>query len=262
MIFSGFFDLPWWGYGLLALGLTHITIAAVTIYLTAARRTGRWSCTRRVAILPALAGADDGDGPKEWAAIHRKHHAKCETARPAQPAGARHQPRALGRGFLVREGVLQQGHARALRARHSRRLAGAQCIQSPSDGRRYAHARVQPAGVRRGPGRSHLGYPDCLDTVLGGRRHQRRGHSSATEATTWRTPAPTSCLGASSSGARTHNNHHALLVARLSSKGYEFDVGWMYIRLLEMCGLRPSRSWPRSRACAPKRRSRSDTRHP
>jgi fatty-acid desaturase len=33
MIFSGFFDLPWWGYGLLALGLTHVTIAAVTIYL-------------------------------------------------------------------------------------------------------------------------------------------------------------------------------------------------------------------------------------
>ena len=33
MIFSGFFDLPWWGYVLVALGLTHVTIAAVTIYL-------------------------------------------------------------------------------------------------------------------------------------------------------------------------------------------------------------------------------------
>ncbi|HKQ27899.1 MAG TPA: acyl-CoA desaturase, partial [Burkholderiales bacterium] len=33
MIFSGLFDLPWWGYALVALGLTHITIAAVTIYL-------------------------------------------------------------------------------------------------------------------------------------------------------------------------------------------------------------------------------------
>jgi stearoyl-CoA desaturase (delta-9 desaturase) len=30
---NGLIDLPWWGYVLTALGLTHITIAAVTIYL-------------------------------------------------------------------------------------------------------------------------------------------------------------------------------------------------------------------------------------
>ena len=30
---NGLIDLPWWGYILTALGLTHITIAAVTIYL-------------------------------------------------------------------------------------------------------------------------------------------------------------------------------------------------------------------------------------
>ena len=33
MIFSGFLDLPWWGLVLVALGLTHVTIASVTIFL-------------------------------------------------------------------------------------------------------------------------------------------------------------------------------------------------------------------------------------
>jgi len=33
MIFSGILDLPWWAYLLIALVLTHVTIAAVTIFL-------------------------------------------------------------------------------------------------------------------------------------------------------------------------------------------------------------------------------------
>ena len=37
---------------------------------------------------------------------------------------------------------------------------------------------------------------------------------------------------------RSHNNHHAFATsAKLSSKWYEFDIGWMYIRILEMLGL-------------------------
>ena len=32
-MFSGLIDLPWWGYVLITLALTHITIASVTIYL-------------------------------------------------------------------------------------------------------------------------------------------------------------------------------------------------------------------------------------
>ena len=33
MTFSGWFDLPWWGVALAVLAMTHVTIAAVTIYL-------------------------------------------------------------------------------------------------------------------------------------------------------------------------------------------------------------------------------------
>jgi len=39
-------------------------------------------------------------------------------------------------------------------------------------------------------------------------------------------------------GEELHNNHHAYATsAKLSSKWYEFDIGWMYIRLLEFLGL-------------------------
>ena len=45
-------------------------------------------------------------------------------------------------------------------------------------------------------------------------------------------------LGLIIGGEELHNNHHAYASsARLSSKWYEFDVGWMYIRMLELCKL-------------------------
>ena len=81
MMFSGFFELPWWGYALVALGLTHVTIAAVTIYLH------RCQTHRALELHPLVSHffrgclwLTTGMITKEWAAIHRKHHAKCETA--------------------------------------------------------------------------------------------------------------------------------------------------------------------------------------
>ena len=39
-------------------------------------------------------------------------------------------------------------------------------------------------------------------------------------------------------GEELHNNHHSFATsAKLSAKWYEFDIGWMYIRLLELLGL-------------------------
>ena len=39
-------------------------------------------------------------------------------------------------------------------------------------------------------------------------------------------------------GEELHNNHHAYATsAKLSAKWYEFDIGWMYIRILEALGL-------------------------
>ena len=50
---NGLIDLPWWGYVLVALGLTHITIASVSSFCTATGRTARWICTRCPAIFSA-----------------------------------------------------------------------------------------------------------------------------------------------------------------------------------------------------------------
>jgi stearoyl-CoA desaturase (delta-9 desaturase) len=69
------------GYVLATLGLTHVTIASVTIFLhrhQAHRALGSASAGRT--FLPLWLWLTTGMVTKEWAAIHRKHHAKCETA--------------------------------------------------------------------------------------------------------------------------------------------------------------------------------------
>src|SRR6187402_3375426 len=80
-MFSGWLDLPWWGLVIAALVMTHITIASVTIYLH------RHQAHRALELHPAVAHffrlwlwLTTGMVTKEWAAIHRKHHAKVETA--------------------------------------------------------------------------------------------------------------------------------------------------------------------------------------
>src|SRR4030095_3427824 len=79
-MFNGFLDVPWWGYVVYTLIVTHITIAAVTIYLHRCQ-------AHRALDLHAIPShffrfwlwLTTGMVTKEWAAIHRKHHAKCET---------------------------------------------------------------------------------------------------------------------------------------------------------------------------------------
>jgi stearoyl-CoA desaturase (Delta-9 desaturase) len=90
-MFSGMFELPWWGYAIVALVLTHITIVAVTVFLH------RHQTHRALDLHPAASHLfrlwlwlTTGMVTKEWVAVHRKHHAKCETA--LDP----HSPRILG----------------------------------------------------------------------------------------------------------------------------------------------------------------------
>ena len=81
----GLFELPWWGYVLITLGLTHLTIASVTIFLH------RHQAHRALELHPIASHCfrfwlwlTTGIITKEWVAIHRKHHAKCETLEPVQ----------------------------------------------------------------------------------------------------------------------------------------------------------------------------------
>jgi stearoyl-CoA desaturase (delta-9 desaturase) len=64
-------------------------------------------------------------------------------------------------------------------------------------------------------------------------------------------------------GEELHNNHHAYASsAKLSTKWYEFDVGWMYIRTLELLGLATVKKVaPKPRFAQPKAAADLDTLH-
>src|SRR5688572_3334767 len=79
-MYQGVLDLPWWGYVVLVLATTHVTIAGVTIFLH------RHQAHRALDLHPVASHffrlwlwLTTGMVTREWSAIHRKHHAKCET---------------------------------------------------------------------------------------------------------------------------------------------------------------------------------------
>jgi stearoyl-CoA desaturase (Delta-9 desaturase) len=122
-------------------GLTHVTIAGVTIFLH------RHQAHRALDLHPLARHffrfwlwLTTGMVTKEWAAIHRKHHAKCETPEdPHSPQVARHQQACCGKApFLyVKRGV-------------QRRDPGALRHGTPDDWlERNVYSRFATAGRRR-----------------------------------------------------------------------------------------------------------------
>lgn len=239
-MYSGILDLPWWGYVLATLALTHVTIAGVTIFLHRHQ-------AHRALELGAIPShffrlwmwLSTGMVTKEWAAIHRKHHAKCETAEDP------HSPRQLGLSRVLWTGVL-------LYVKESR---NAETME------RYGHGTpddwlernlytpfhklgvvimlaidVALFGVWPGVliwGVQMIWIPFWAAGVVNGIGHYwgYRNFACADASTNF---FP---LGILIGGEELHNNHHAFASsAKLSNKWYEFDIGWMYIRLMEMLG--------------------------
>ncbi len=236
----GLLDLPWWGYILVALGLTHITIAAVTIFLH------RSQAHRAVDLHPIVSHffrfwlwLTSGMVTKEWVAIHRKHHAKCET--PEDP----HSPQTRGIRKVFWEGselyraeakvpetLEKYGHGtpddwleRNVYSRHSAKgimlmMAINVVLFGPIGltiwAVQMAWIPVTAAGIINGFGH-YWGYRNfaCED--------------ASTNVFPW---------GILIGGEELHNNHHAYgTSARLSNKWYEFDIGWLYIKLMSYVGL-------------------------
>jgi stearoyl-CoA desaturase (delta-9 desaturase) len=239
-VLEGLVTLPWWGYIVVTLVLTHITIASVTIFLH------RHQAHRALELHPVVSHffrfwlwLTTGMVTRQWAAIHRKHHAKCET--PDDP----HSPVVLGIRKVLLEGselyraeaknqetLDKYGHGtpgdwieRNLYTRHSAKgivlmllinialfgpigitIWAVQMLWIP----------IFAAGVINGIGH-YWGYRnyECTD--------------AATNIVPW---------GILIGGEELHNNHHSFASsAKLSSKWYEFDIGWFYIRTLETLGL-------------------------
>ena len=238
MIFSGLFDLPWWGFALVALGLTHVTIAAVTIFLH------RCQAHRALDLHPAVSHffrlwlwLTTGMVTKEWAAIHRKHHAKCETAEDP------HSPQIYGINRVLWRGVflyVKESHNRETMERYGhgtpddwleRNLYSRHAIHGL-----FLTGALDIALFGLVPGLLILAtqivwIPFWAAGVINGVGHWF-GYRS------WDTPAPDASTnivpwGILIGGEELHNNHHAFPAsAKLSSKWYEFDLGWLYIRIL------------------------------
>ena len=170
----GLIDLPWWGYVVVTLVMTHVTIASVTIFLHRAQ------AHRALDLHPVVSHffrfwlwLTTGMVTKEWVAIHRKHHAKVET--PDDP----HSPQTRGIETVfwqghraVSRGIEEPRNARQVRSRHAGRLDRAQRLHALRLAGRGPDAGRQPHAVRADR-RHDLGGADDVDPDHRRRHHQR-----------------------------------------------------------------------------------------
>ncbi len=239
MLLNGLIDLPWWGYIVVALLLTHITIASVTIFLH------RHQAHRALDLHPIVSHffrfwlwLTTGMVTREWAAIHRKHHAKVET--PEDP----HSPQQWGIKKILWDGTsLYRAEAK------NQETVAKYGHGTPDDWlERHVYTPHQSMGivlmlvlnlVLFGPiGLSiwavQMGWiPFFAAGVINGIGHYW-GYRNYEVPDASRNIVP---WGIVIGGEELHNNHHTFpSSAKLSSKRWEFDIGWLYIRLLEHIG--------------------------
>jgi stearoyl-CoA desaturase (Delta-9 desaturase) len=242
MVFSGWLDLPWWGYVVAALVLTHVTIASVTIYLH------RYQAHRALELHPIVSHffrlwlwLTTGMVTKEWAAIHRKHHAKVETADDP------HSPQIHGINRVLWLGVFLYVKESANKETMERYGHGTpddwieRNVYTPNSvWGLWLMGAVNIALFGLVPGMLILltqivWIPFWAAGVINGIGHffGYRSYDDVPDASTNIVP-----WGILIGGEELHNNHHAFAAsAKLSSKWYEFDIGWMYICILESLGL-------------------------
>ncbi len=240
MFTAGLIDLPWWGYVIVTLVLTHITIAAVTIYLH------RHQAHRALELGPLPSHffrlwlwLTTGMNTREWASIHRKHHAKCESAEDPHSPQVYGLPRVLFAGVFLY--VREAKNAETLtRYGHG----------TPDDWiERRLYTPYQKLGVAimlaidillfgAWPGVliwavQVAWIPFWAAGVINGVGHfwGYRNYNCADASTNifpW---------GIFIGGEELHNNHHAFATsARLSNRWFEVDIGWLYIRILSALG--------------------------
>ncbi|MDZ7652089.1 MAG: fatty acid desaturase [Burkholderiaceae bacterium] len=237
---GGLLDLAWWQVVLAALLLTHVTIAGVTIFLH------RSQAHRALDLHPIASHffrlwlwLTTGMQTKEWVSIHRKHHAKCET--PDDP----HSPQTRGL-----KKVLWQGAELYMAEADNKQTLAKYGHGTPNDWLErnlYSRFTWHGCGIMVGLNLILFGWaglavwgvqmmwiPLFAAGVINGIGHfWGYRNFDAPDAS-----ANISPWGILIGGEELHNNHHTYPTsAKLSSKWFEFDIGWLYIRLMEMVGL-------------------------
>jgi len=244
---NGLLGWSWWQIVLFALATTHVTIAAVTIFLHRAQ-------AHRALELHAIPShffrlwlwLMTGMVTKEWVAIHRKHHAKCETEEdPHSPVTRGIKTVLLTGSELYRAEAKvsatldKYGHhtpddwiERNLYSRYTWQGVGLTLIidvllfgaaGAAVWALQMAWIPITAAGIINGIGH-WWGYRNF------------EAPDASTNISPW---------GILIGGEELHNNHHTYPTsAKLSVKPFEFDIGWAYIRGLEMAGLATVRKVP------------------
>ncbi len=244
---GGLFDASWWQIVLVTLAITHLTIVSVTLFLHRAQ-------AHRAMELHAIPShvfrfwlwLTTGMVTKEWVAIHRKHHAKCETEEDP------HSPVTRGiRTVLLRGAELYRAEA-----------ANAQTISKYGHGvpddwvERNVYTRFSKFGVSAllvtlvllfGAigltmwAVTMLWIPINAAGIINGIGHwwgyrNFEAPDTSTNVSPW---------GIVIGGEELHNNHHTYPTsAKFSVKPYEFDLGWFYIRLMSAIGWAKVRKTP------------------
>ncbi len=256
---QGLWVLPWWGKVIYTLVTTHITICAVTIFLHRAQ------AHRALILHPAVAHifrfwlwVSTGMVTKEFVAVHRKHHAKCETAEDP------HSPQIYGIRKLLLQGVeLYREATKTMPVRpyipSNRSVPEKTQTElehygsgTPDD---WLERNVYSVLWWQGVGAMLVldvllfgaigaviwavqmvwipwwatGVINGLGHYWGYRNFSPIPDDTSTNISPW---------GILIGGEELHNNHHTYpSSAKFSVKPYEFDIGWMYIRGLELLGL-------------------------
>ena len=240
MPFEGLLVLPTWVYVVIALALTHVTIASVTIFLH------RHQAHHALDLNPVVSHCfrfwlwlTTGIVTREWVAIHRKHHACCETADDP------HSPRF--KGIMT---VLFGGYGLYRCEARNQETISKFGQGTPDDWlERHLYARRPGLGIASMalievalfglPGLAifavqMLWIPFWAAGVINGLGHYL-GYRNFETPDASKNIVPWGILVG---GEELHNNHHAYMAsARMSNKWWEVDIGWAYIRLLAMCRL-------------------------
>jgi stearoyl-CoA desaturase (delta-9 desaturase) len=244
---NGLFDASWWQVVLYTLATTHVTIAAVTIFL-------HRSQAHRALDLHPIPGhffrfwlwLTTGMVTKEWVSIHRKHHAKCETEDDP------HSPQTRG----IKTVLLTGSELYRTEAKNAETLAK-YSHGTPNDWierNLYSRFTWQGVGLMLIVNLMLFGaigltvwavqmlwIPITAAGIINGIGHwwgyrNFEAPDASTNVSPW---------GIIIGGEELHNNHHTYPTsAKLSVKKYEFDIGWAYIRGLEMLGLAKVRKTP------------------
>jgi len=237
---NGFWNLSAWQLVFFTLGMTHVTMLSVTIFLH------RHQAHRALDLHPVASHffrfwlwLTTGQVTKEWASIHRKHHAKCE--QPDDP----HSPHVYGI-----KTVLLQGYELYRKEAQNKETLARFGHGTPNDWiERNLYTRFSFAGVVLMLlldlalfGAAGLAVwavqmawtPVMAAGIVNGAAHYWGYRNfEAPDASTNISP-----WGILIAGEELHNNHHTYPTsAKLSVKPYEFDIGWMYISLLQRVGL-------------------------